>query len=67
MVDLVKVKILRTVPVSEDGITTRQVIAGTEDTVPADALAGLKAEGYVALIEEKVEAPTPKAKVRGAA
>jgi hypothetical protein len=43
----VEVDVLRNVPVSDDGITSRALIKGTRDTVPADLYEGLRAEGYV--------------------
>lgn len=44
----IEVTVLRSVPVSEDGVTTREIVKGTTDTVPADLFPGLEAEGYVA-------------------
>lgn len=50
----IKVTVLRSVRVSDDGITNRLIIAGTIDVVPEDALAGLEAEGYVSRGEAKI-------------
>lgn len=50
----VTVSVLRSVKVSDDGITNRWIIAGTDDAVPADAVDGLEAEGYVSRGKEKV-------------
>ncbi|MCS0501616.1 hypothetical protein [Ancylobacter mangrovi] len=47
MAEQVKVRVLRTVPVSDDGIRSRQLVKGTVDVVPAGLFDGLKAEGYV--------------------
>jgi len=54
MSEQVHVRVLRSVPVSDDGIHSRDIIAGTDDTVPAGLLDGLAAEGYV----EKVAPPS---------
>lgn len=43
-----KVRVLRTVKVSEDGIHAREIIADTDDEIAADLFDGLVAEGYVA-------------------
>ena len=57
----VEVEVLKSVKVSDDGITSRWIIAGKTDTIPDAALAGLEAEGYVALPGSGVErtAATP--------
>lgn len=47
MGEQIKVHVLRSVPVSEDGITARHIVAGTEDEVPAGLYLGLRREGYV--------------------
>jgi hypothetical protein len=44
---MTEVTVLRTVPVSDDGITTRTIVAGTDDKVASDLFPGLEAEGYV--------------------
>lgn len=48
---MIKVSVLKTVPVKNDalGITTRTILAGTNDEIPDDILEMLSAEGYVAL------------------
>lgn len=69
----VTVSVLRSVKVSDDGITNRWIIAGTDDAVPADAVDGLEAEGYVSRGKEKVPmassklAPPPAEEVKPAA
>ncbi len=47
MKPMTKVMVLRTVPVSDDGVTTRTIVAGTTDVVASDLFPGLKAEAYV--------------------
>lgn len=47
MGEQIKVHVLRSVPVSDDGITARHIVAGTEDEVPAGLYIGLLREGYV--------------------
>ena len=49
MSDQTIVRALRDTPVSDDGIKVRVLAQGTEGPVPSDAVAGLVAEGYVAL------------------
>ena len=47
MKPMTEVMVLRTVPVSENGITLRVIVKGTVDQVPNELFEGLKAEGYV--------------------
>lgn len=47
MKQMTAVLVLRTVPVSDDGITTRDIVKGTVDHVLSELFDGLKAEGYV--------------------
>lgn len=47
MKPMTEVQVLRSVPVYDDGVTPRQIIAGTIDRVPSELLLGLEAEGYV--------------------
>ncbi|WP_371346473.1 hypothetical protein [Ancylobacter sp. IITR112] len=49
MLEMVDVEVLRNVPVSDDGIKIRQLVAGTPDRVRLDLLKGLTDEGYVKL------------------
>lgn len=49
MLEMVDVEVLRSVPVSDDGIKIRQLAAGTPDRVRLDLLKGLTDEGYVKL------------------
>lgn len=60
MADQIQVHVLRTVLVSDDGIRTREIIAGTDDTVPAGTFDGLEAEGYVTAANVATP-PTPPA------
>lgn len=50
MKPMTEVAVLRTVPVSDDGITLRTIVAGTDDRVASDLFPGLEAEGYVAAL-----------------
>ena len=52
----IEVAVLKTVKVSDDGISNRTITAGTTDMVPEDAVDGLIAEGYVAKLGETVAA-----------
>lgn len=58
---MTEVEVLRSFPVSDDGITIRQMVAGDRGLVPADLVPGLVAEGYVciALVAARAPAPTP--------
>lgn len=59
MGEQVKVRVLRSVPVSDDGITSRQIVAGTDDEVPTGLYIGLFRERYVDPLDgsEVVAAP----------
>lgn len=60
MSEQVHVRVLRSVPVSDDGVHSRDIIAGTDDTVPAELLDGLVAEEYVEeAAPPSVSAPAP--------
>ena len=52
----VPVKVLRTVNVAADeqGIMSREIVAGTDDVVPKDAFEGLRSAGYVAAASSEV-------------
>jgi hypothetical protein len=50
MKPMTEVMVLRTVPVSDDGVAIRMIVEGTTDSVPSDLFPGLKAEGYVAAV-----------------
>lgn len=54
MLEMIKVHVLRSVLVSEDGLTGRKIVAGTDDYVAAGLVADLVAENYVS-----IEATTP--------
>lgn len=54
----IAVRVLRTVPVSDDGIRTREIVAGTNDFIPEDTAPGLVKEGYVE-VDDAPPAPTP--------
>lgn len=58
---MTEVEVLRSFPVSDDGITIRQMVAGGGGLVPADLVPGLVAEGYVrvVLVAASAHAPTP--------
>lgn len=60
MKPMTEVTVLRTVPVSDDGITTRTIVAGTSDVVASDLFPGLKAEGYVTDAEPPADAEENK-------
>lgn len=49
-------RVLRTVRVAGVSPYGREIVAGTEDDVPADLVCALEAEGYVTAIE--VDAPS---------
>lgn len=51
MKPMTEVRVLRTVPVSDDGVTLRAIVGGTDDKVPSELFDGLKAEGYVTEID----------------
>jgi len=57
MKPMTEVTVLRTVPVSDDGITTRTIVAGTTDVVASDIFPGLEAEAYVAALSLAPAAP----------
>lgn len=59
MAEQIRVRVLRSVPVSDDGIRARQIVAGTEDEIPAGLYIGLFRERYVDPLEatEVVAAP----------
>lgn len=46
----ISVQILRSFRVNYDGITSREVVAGTVDTVPEESAYGLADEGFIAFI-----------------
>jgi len=46
----ISVQILRSFRVSDDGITSREVVAGTVDTIPEESAYGLADEGFIAFI-----------------
>ncbi|MBS9476233.1 hypothetical protein [Ancylobacter radicis] len=56
--DMVKVTVLRSVPVSDDGIRLRDLVEGTDDVVRSDQFEDLRAEGYLVAAGE--DAPTPQ-------
>lgn len=53
----IAVLVLRTVPVSDDGIRTREIVAGTHDFIPEDTAPGLIKEGYVEIVDEPIAPP----------
>lgn len=57
MKPMTEVTVLRTVPVSDDGITIRTIVAGTNDVVASDLVPGLKAEGYITDAEPVLVTP----------
>lgn len=57
MGEQVKVRVLRSVPVSDDGIHARQILAGTEDHVPSGLYIGLFRERYVDPLDAPVALP----------
>jgi hypothetical protein len=59
MKPMTEVAVLRTVPVSDDGITIRMIKAGTQDRVASDLFPGLEAEGYVTALGAAPPAQTP--------
>lgn len=56
MKPMTEVTVLRTVPVSDDGVNLRTIVEGTDDRVASDLFDGLKAEGYVT--EKRAAAPS---------
>jgi hypothetical protein len=52
MKPMTEVTVLRTVPVSDDGITLREIVKGTTDQVLSELFDGLKAEGYVVAVDD---------------
>lgn len=61
MAEQVRVRVLRSVPVSEDGIRARQIVAGTDDVVPAGLYIGLFRERYVDPLEATEAVAVPVA------
>lgn len=57
--DMVKVTVLRSVPVSDDGIRLRELLKGTDDVVRSDQFEGLRAEGYLVAAGEDPPASEP--------
>lgn len=57
--DMVKVTVLRSVPVSDDGIRLRDLVKGTDDVVRSDQFEGLRAEGYLVAVGETALSPAP--------
>jgi hypothetical protein len=51
MSDGVKVKVLRDVRVADGTHQGRVIVAGTEDVIGSDIVAGLVAEGFVAVVD----------------
>lgn len=64
----VAVEVLRTVSYSEDGLTSRELVAGSSDQIEESSFAGLAAEGYVRAAEgQKAMPAAPENKALGAA
>lgn len=57
MKPMTEVSVLRTVAVSDDGITLRTIVKGTTDKVPSELFDALQAEGYVADVGDAPATP----------
>jgi hypothetical protein len=67
MTKMTAVKVLRSTRVAEGGnIHGREIVAGTDDVVPAELFKDLKAEGYIAAAVQKAAAPVTPPAVRPA-
>ena len=61
---MTEVKMIRTVPVSLDGIRTQTWHAGSTQNAPDDLLAILIGEGAVEIVENKAHMAAPENKIR---